>query len=156
MLIWKVIAASPGITRAQIWERVEYDIPVGYAMRRYPASRKAGKNAFIPASTARSYVLSDVLQEMRKRRTITREGAGHDSRYTAVRQPLYRRDPDKIDETGTKAAEHMALAEALRTVEKMLPRRLDRTQRKTGPAVSLSDRECDAVALIARALRAKS
>jgi len=35
MLIWKVIAASPGITRAQIWEQVEHSIPEGYAIRLY-------------------------------------------------------------------------------------------------------------------------
>lgn len=35
MLIWKVMAANPGITRAGIWERIEHDIPAGYALRMY-------------------------------------------------------------------------------------------------------------------------
>jgi hypothetical protein len=159
MLIWKVIEANPGITRAGIWERVEHDIPAGYALRSYAADMaKKGKSleAVAPASKlsrARGFVLTVRLNTMRKGDSVVWEGDGPDRRYTVAQELTYHGNPDAIDETGTKAAEHMAVADALRTVEKMLAK--GSTERKYGPAFVGGRKEYEAVTLLVRTLRAK-
>lgn len=73
--------------------------------------------------------------------------------YHSLRGIDYRGDAEAIDVDGSKAAEHMALADALRTVEKTLARaNLDR---KHGPLVSLGLKEYEAVSLLVKTLRAK-
>ena len=47
MLIWKVIEANPGITQDEIWNRVQDDIPPGYALRCYAASRTRSNKSWI-------------------------------------------------------------------------------------------------------------
>jgi hypothetical protein len=150
MLIWKVIAANPGITRAQIWERIEHSIPAGYARRMYAQDLKKKKSDldtfrsdFLPR--ARGFVLTTRLNTMRKTGSVAWDGAGNARRYTVVRPPIYHGNPEVIDETGTKAAEHMAIAEALRTAEKMLARGIPR-----------KPNEHEAVTLLVKTLRAKS
>lgn len=158
MLIWKVIAANPGISRQDIWEQVEHSIPEGYAQRRYVNARRnrRGVGARTPAPTpsrARHYVLTDALCQMRALGSITWEGDGADRRYNIVREPSYHGNAKAIDETGTKATEHMAIVEALRIAEKMLARaNLDT---KHGPLVYLRRTEYQAVALLVKAVRAK-
>jgi hypothetical protein len=153
MLIWKVIAASPGITRAQIWARVEHDIPAGYAKRRFAKSAKyRASESARNLETARSFVLSKILGDMRNLGTISTEGVGINRRFTAAREPRYHGNPDAIDETGTKAAEHMALADALRACERVLAR--GDPERKSGPAFAGGRKDYAALALVVKALRA--
>jgi hypothetical protein len=71
-----------------------------------------------------------------------------DGRYTATRKPQYFGNLDAIDETGTKAAEHMAVADALRIVEKALAAPYQRH------GDIRSQRLYDAMGVLARALRA--
>ena len=125
MLIWKIIEANPGIDRAGIWERAEHGIPEGYALRRYANSlprdgkRTADISSVQSLARARNYVLGHTLTHMRHSRPpmVGWEGLGNDRRYTALRLPHYVGDPGTVDETGTKAAEHMARADALRILK---------------------------------------
>jgi hypothetical protein len=163
MLIWKVIAANPGITRAEIWERVEHSIPEGYALRAHAAELRKKKprerTAALGLARARGYVLTFRLQQMRQSGNVTWDGDGRARRYAATRQPHYRGNPDAIDETGTRAAEHMAVADALRTAEKWLARAdPDRVARngKRGPVIGPPSRkEYEAVLLVVKTLRAQ-
>jgi len=86
--------------------------------------------------------------------SLSWEGEGIHRRYTVARDLDYHGNPDAIDETGTKAAEHMAVADALRIVEKMLGRA--NMERKHGPLVCLGMKEYQAVTLLAKTLRASS
>lgn len=156
MLIWKVIEANPGIDRAGIWARVEHGIPEGYALRRlrgHEASRGryTRDDSLVYLLRARNYVLSHALSYMRKCHLITWEGDGQDRRYTAAKQPRYVGNPGTIDETGTKGADHMAVADALRTAESLLARN---PHREHGPALMGTRKEKEAVALVVAALRA--
>jgi hypothetical protein len=155
MLIWKVIAANPGITREEIWKQVEHGIPDGYAKRLYARCelKSIADPGAIDLGRARSFILTLRLQNMRTMKHVTWEGGGKDRRYTAATQPVYRGNADAIDETGTKAAEHMALADALRIAEKMLAR--GKPGNRSGPVVCANRREYEAVSLLVRALRAK-
>lgn len=124
MLIWKVIDANPGITRAEIFAKVEDQIPLGYAKRRYDAHyRSRGRGADREASSvgprARLYVLTESLTTMRRTGTIRRES----DQYTVLR-PIgrYQGDPAKVDETGTAAAEHLNTAYAMRTLRSLRAR----------------------------------
>lgn len=154
MLIWKVIAANPGITRAGIWERVEQDIPVGYAVRLQASDRARKKLApRTPGanfSSARGFVLTDVLSKMRKRGNVTWDGDAQFRRYVASRAPGYLGNPDAIDETGTKAAQHMAIADALRVVDKR-----NAIVRADQQVMSLTMKQWRAVMVLADAQRAK-
>ena len=155
MLIWKVIAASPGITRAQIWERVEHDIPAGYAARLYVRHGKTRTRdpSLVRLDRARSFVLTEALKKMRREPAmVTSVGDESDRRYTAVRQPHYYGNPDAVDETGTRAAELMAIADALSVVEKALARCQSPDHRA---APRLYGKLRDAVEILARAQRAK-
>ncbi len=159
MLIWKVIAANPGITRAEIWERVEHDIPAGYAQRLYAGWRKSivANDSPTILPRARRHVLTDVLCQMRKAKHVTWDGDGPDGRrYTAAKQPVYLGNPDVVDETGTRAAEHMAVAEALRVVEKALAQGRPPPSAVGGHGLRLRGQLFDAVEILAKALRAKS
>jgi hypothetical protein len=158
MLIWKVIAANPGITREEIWKRVEHSIPEGYAVRRHSVElRKRGipspDGSALGISKARSYILTYSLQQMRVSQAVTCEGQGKDRLYTVARELHYRGNPDAIDETGTKAGEHMAMAEALRTAEQVIARA---APGRSGPVVCLNRKEYAALGLMVKALRAKA
>jgi hypothetical protein len=162
MLIWKVIAANPGITRAEIWEHVEHSIPEGYATRMYVrnALKSTPEPSGVDLSRARGFVLTLALHHMRRARSVTWEGDGRARRYTVAREIDYKGNAETIDETGTKAAEHMAVAEALRTAEKWLarakPDRLDRNGRR-GPVIGPPSRkEYEALLLVVKTVRAKN
>lgn len=120
MLIWKVIDANPGITREEIFAKVEQGIPAGWAKRRYAVGRNKQdvEVEALSSTRARSYILSETLLTMRRWQSIARDEVG---RYRTLR-PLenYHGDPSKIDHTGTRAAEHLTEAYALRTAEKFL------------------------------------
>jgi hypothetical protein len=154
MLIWKVIAANPGITRAEIWKRVEHSIPDGYAMRVYAqdVASQSRKRRVEPAPLlldgARGYVLTRRLKDMRRGGVITWEGDGNERRYAVARELRYRGNPDAIDETGTKAAEHMAIADALRVVERLLAQG-DKLRTRLG------SRQISAIETLAKAVRSK-
>jgi hypothetical protein len=144
MLIWKVIAANPGITRAQIWERVEHGIPLGYALRvlRHENDRPGSPRRSFE-EYARSRMLTRTLASMKYQGMIAKDGDG----FRALREPWYVGNAEAVDETGTKAAEHMAVAEALRRVERLLA---------TPSAVQKYGRKnCEAMALLVKTLRAK-
>lgn len=120
MLVWKLLSAEPGLTRDEIFARVEHAIHVGNARRAY--ARKSGATGRAPdidTRRARGFVLTSLLHDMRKLGTVERDDAG---RYRAGREPRYSGDPDTIDETGTKAAEHLAHAYAKRAVRAYLAR----------------------------------
>jgi hypothetical protein len=160
MLIWKVIAANPGIARSEIVKRVERGIPAGYAGRRFAhvtgrPKKYAGLDPSGPAylRAARSYVLSCALSDLKRGRNVYSEGPGRDLRYTAIRPPLYFGNADAIDADGDKAGEHMAVADALRTAEKMLGRA--KPDSRSGPIVCVNRREYEALVLVVKALRAK-
>ena len=76
-----------------------------------------------------------------------------DGCYSALRQPWYRGNPDMIDETGNKAAEHLAAADALRIMEKALTRAKPNHPHQS--PLRLTQREYDALVLVVQALRAK-
>jgi len=159
MLIWKVIAANPGITRAEIWKHVEHGIPDGYAIRRYVRARSVGARPPAPTK-ARSYILTDTLNSMRRSGIISGEGDGKDRRYTVAREMNYRGNADAIDETGSKAAEHMAVADALRIAEKWLarakPDRVDSLGRRSVPVLGPPSRkEYEALVILVKAVRAR-
>ena len=158
MLIWKVIAANPGITRAEIWERVEHSIPDGYARRLYVAHKARKYQASDDAGylrAARRGLLSKALWTMVRLGSLAKEGDG----YRSLRKPAYQGNPETVDETGTKAAEHMALADALRVAEKWLARaKPDRADRNGRPGPILgppSRKEYEALMLLVTALRVK-
>ncbi len=161
MLIWKVIAASPGIIRARIWERVEHDIPPGYATRLYSNERaRHGKSiahaSAIDLARARGYVLTLALINLREKGNVSWDGEGNDRRYMAARPPVYRGNPDMIDESGTRAAEHMALAEALRVVEKALAQGRPPPSAVGGHGLRLRGKLFDAVEILAKTVRART
>ena len=159
MLIWKAIAANPGITRAELWQRVEHGIPEGYALRLYATflrtKGRSGPNGSGPdVARARGFVLSDKLKGMRRRGSVTYEGDGDDRHYFPARALDYKGDADAIEIDGSKAAEHLAVADALRTVEKMLARG-DRDRKHGAPLIG-TRRDYDAVAFLVKALRARN
>ena len=86
-------------------------------------------------------------------RSITWEGNGQDRRYTVARELYYWGNPDAIDETGSKAAEHMALADALRALEQMIGRA--NLTRKYGACLTGGRKDYEALVIVVRALRAK-
>ena len=146
MLIWKVIDATTGITRKEIWERVEKDIPPGYALRRYENVRAHRNAPTLPV--ARKYVFNGLLANLERHGAIRSTGAGAERMFIAGRDLWYRGNPDAIDETGTKAADHMAVAEALRVVDKLLASGGSLRSR-------LGSRQIAAIATLAQAARAK-
>jgi hypothetical protein len=149
MLIWKVIAANPGIDRAGIWAKIERQIPEGYALRSYERYRETsgGRLAERGASpqTARRFVLTKALANMRQLGTVTAAGTGDKAAYTVARPPRYLDNAEAVDETGTRLADHMALVEACRTIERMLAR-------AEQPRLSLAERA--AVSLLVSRMRA--
>lgn len=162
MLIWKVIAANPGISRQGIWEQAEHSIPEGYATRMYARNggiKSTPDGSGVDLGRARGFVLTLALHHMRRAQSVTWEGDGRDRRYTVAREIYYKGNPDVIDETGTKAAEHMAVADALRAAEKWLARAdPDRVARngKRGPVIGPPSRkEYEAVLLVVKTLRAQ-
>lgn len=157
MLIWKVIEANPGLSTDEIWERVEHRIPAGYALRRYatsnPSKIKSRQDATSSAPdllrAARRWVLRNRLWEMRRNKSIEQVGDG----YRSLRDIDYRGNAEVIDVEGSKAAEHMAMADALRTVEKMLGKvNLDR---KYGACLQVTRKEYEAIVVLAKWVRAK-
>lgn len=149
MLIWKVVAASPGITRQGIWQRVEHDIPAGYARRLYPDVVPGPMGT----TSARSRVLTNTLGNMCRHGSMQAEGAGRGRRFTVARPLGYHGNPDMVDEPGTRAADHLAEAKALLVMEKAL------TRAKPGRAhqspLRLTQKEYEALVLVVRGLRAK-
>lgn len=130
MLIWKLIETEPGITRDQILAKIGARVPLGYARRRlaaHMASRNAptvrgGQAAVaapslngISADRARRFLVTNSLKGMRASGTVARDGEGA---YRVLRPLRYYGDPETIDITGTKAAEHLDRAYAIRTLRK--------------------------------------
>ena len=122
MLVWKVIHANPGITRQEIFARIEHQIPSGWALRRYTKQAwfRRRKTSCPPAGgqevflrRARGFILSYMLNQMCHKGSITTDGDG----YRTIRQPHYKGNPEHVDETGAKAAEHVNTAYALKTAE---------------------------------------
>lgn len=156
MLIWKVIAARPGITRKQIWERVEHSIPEGYALRIY---QRAGlRSVASPCATdlrrARGFVLTNTLNAMRKLGTVAWEGQGEGRQYAVAREPHYLGNTEAIDVTGNKAAEHLAVADALRTMKRAVAKVNPERRGRPGAALPLSWKEYEALLIMIKALDA--
>jgi hypothetical protein len=144
MLIWKVIAANPGIDRAGLWAKVEHGIPEGYALRKYESQRNRLKSQADGSAgllrAARRRVLYQFLWNMVDLGTLTVEGAGNDRHYTVGRQPRYKGNIDAVDETGTKAGEHMALVDAWHIIADLIAR-CDPQRPKANPKVSIKQAE---------------
>jgi hypothetical protein len=152
MLIWKTIKANPGITRAELWKKVEHGIPEGYAQRMYARHGVKGwsRDGFLlHPERARNYVLMNSLRSLRRSNKIVLV----DGCYSALKQPQYLGDPEVIDVDGNKAAEHMAMADALRTLEKAIARAKPDIPMQS--PVRLTHKEYEALVLVTRALRAK-
>lgn len=119
MLIWKVVNANPGITRQGIWEKIEHEIPTGYALRRYANSQKPTQTLDHEqlVERARRFVLTHALGNMAVKGILGFTAGTRTMRqYVTLREiRRYNGDPDKIDATGTVAAEHLNTAYALRT-----------------------------------------
>lgn len=119
MLIWKVIDANPGITRDEIFAKVEHEIPAGWAKRRYiQAGKIGGAAASVPPilARARRYILTEALASMRRTGRIECDGNGN-----RTLKPLRIRkgegNPDYVDATGDQAANHLNEAYAWRTLQ---------------------------------------
>jgi hypothetical protein len=151
MLIWKTIDASPGITRDEIFEKIEHEIPPGWAKRRYAVEIGRSENVeSLPIMNARRYILTHTLRMMRsKHLSIICDDAGG---YRTLREiKMYRGNRDHVDETGTKAADHINAAYALPVVEKFVARTEELGPRgKSRPTA----KEWDAIKQVARAYRA--
>lgn len=140
MLIWKVIDANPGITADQLFEKIEHQIPSGYALRTYAAKVRANSQrdrrrtrggdadrvASPPLTTAgldprraRWFVQRSVLSRLIKTGVVGTDDGGY-----RIRRPIkrYRGNPDHIDETGTKAGRHLNAAYAYRDAQKAIKR----------------------------------
>lgn len=114
MLVWKVIDANSGITRPEIFAKIEDQIPSGYAIRRYAAAKKSVARA--PATlSARSFVLTETLSRLIRYGSVAKSA---DTKGYWTLRPIkrYFGDPAKVDETGTAAAEHLNTAYAIKTV----------------------------------------
>jgi hypothetical protein len=126
MLIWKTINANPGITRDEIFAKIEDQIPAGWAKRRYIHAYKIrGDDAVSPRILWKSrwYVLRDTLDQMRRQGSVTRDDSG---RYTVLREiRRYKGNPDQVDHTGQAAADHLNRAYAERTVRAAVTRTAD-------------------------------
>jgi hypothetical protein len=162
MLVWKVIAANPGITRQGIWDHVEHSIPAGYATRLYIrcAMKSTPDAGGVDLRRARGFVLTLILQKMRTMGTVVWQGNGKERQYVAHRQPVYFGDPEMIDVDGSKAADHLTVADALRRIEGMLVRaaRAKEAQKRgshSGSWVRGSQKDYDALQVLVKALRAK-
>ena len=117
MLIWKVIDANPGITREEIFAKVEHEIPAGWAKRRYiQAGKIAGNRAESPAilTRARRYILTESLASIRRTRRI--EGSPEGGYETLRPIRFYGGDGERIDATGDQAANHLNERYAWRTL----------------------------------------
>lgn len=123
MLIWKVIHANPGITRDEIFARVEQQIPEGWAKRRYATLYKIPSDRLTSGGIlgrARREMLTLTLQKMRRYGSIERgDGGGYKTRREIRR---YQGNPDAVDETGTRAADHLNAAYALPKAEAAVAR----------------------------------
>jgi len=98
---------------------------------------------------ARSYVLTKTLGQMKLFGSVTKDRDG----FRVLRPLRYHGNPDAIDADGTKAAEHMAVADALRIAERMLAR--GKPDNRSGPTVCATRKEYEALTLVVKALRAK-
>jgi len=123
MLIWKTIEANPGITRDEIFAKIEHQIPAGWAKRKFATHYKITADKLSSAVIlyrARSHVLGDVLKHMRYLKSVARDKDGH---YEVLREILrYRGNPDHVDESGTKAAEQINAVYALPIAEGFVDR----------------------------------
>lgn len=152
VLIWKTIAAHRGITRDELFARIEHEIPDGWAIRalasrreslRRSNARRRGEDAAAqpPASSppstasAREYVFGNRLNRMTRARSIACDGDAFRT-LRDLKPPKF--DPDHVDETGTKAAQQLDTASAWRTV-----RAAQRRMRTTG-STRMTRTECDA------------
>jgi hypothetical protein len=120
-IIWKAIDANPGITRDDLFAKIEHETPPGLANRRYwkvhgvPALGSV-VDQITTTTVARRYVLGDNLQSMCRSGSITKANGG----YRTLRE-LNRRDAaDRVDPTGTSAVDHLNAAYALRTFDAAL------------------------------------
>jgi hypothetical protein len=128
MLIWKMVDANPGITRRELFAKIEHDIPPGWAERRYK-SRKRKQPGTI--AETRWYVLTDTIVSMIRTGSLrrdpppsssARDKAGTARMYVARELQNWAGDASKIDATQTRAATHMKVAYAIQTVRGFLAR----------------------------------
>lgn len=155
MLIWKTIEANPGITRDEIFAKIEHQIPAGWAKRRYlhHQSRSYGAKPIAPDNLdvrrARSFMLGAALGDMRKCGSVARDAGDGYRTLRPIR--LYKGNAEHVDETGTKAAQHLNAAYALPVVENFIARTEDLGPRgKSRPTA----KEWAAIKLVAKAYRA--
>ena len=149
MLIWKVIDANPGITRDEIFAKIEHEIPAGWAKRRYINYRKINADSQSPAlilARARSYVVKDILHQMRQWKSVAQSA---DGTYRTLRPiKCYNGDPASVDATGDHAANHLNEAYAWRTLQAARKR-----FKADSPRLCLTRVEARAFALIMDARR---
>ena len=124
MLIWKVIDANSGITRDEIFAKIEHQIPAGWARRRYvgQAKVKLGAESLghnLTLTRARGFVLTAILKDMRASGSVVRNAGCYET-LREIKQ--YRGNPDHVDETGTKAAEHLNAAYAIPKIRAFIAR----------------------------------
>lgn len=126
-LIWKVIDANPGITRDGVVAKVLPSVPSGWASRRRmpedsPGHRykTLGPQRLVSLDARKRYLIVSTLAKMVSCRSIAKSADGG---YTTLR-PLrnYKGDVDRVDETGTVAADHLNDAYALRVAETWMAR----------------------------------
>lgn len=135
MFMWLVIEANPGITRDELWAKVETQIPAGYAKRRLLRSVKSGW-VHGPAhpdrviSAGRWYVFRVTLDQMRLSGLIVRNG----DCLTVGRRPTYYGNAAALDITNTKAGEHLNRAYARRRLYEAADRLRRQPYGKLNPA----------------------
>jgi hypothetical protein len=123
MLIWKTINANPGITREEIFAKVEHEIPPGWARRRYINHYKiSGDRGSSPLILERSrrYVLRDTLGQLRRDGNVSRDGSGRLFVLREIRR--YNGNPDHVDHASQAAADHLNRAYAERTLRAAVTR----------------------------------
>ena len=149
MLIWKVIDANPGITREEIFAKVEHEIPAGWAKRLYINANKIrvdGTSAARILERARRHAFMQTLAHMRKYGSVAQSAEGNYRILRPIKQ--YNGNPDQVDATGDQAANHLNEAYAWRTLQAARKR-----FNPDSPRLCLSRAEARAFALIMDARR---
>lgn len=85
--------------------------------------------------------------------SVSCEGDNADRRYTVIRELQYFGNPEAIDVHGGNAAQHMALADALRTLEKAAAKVNTDRRGRPGAALPLGWKEYDALLILLKATR---
>jgi hypothetical protein len=149
MLIWKTINANPGITRDEIFVKIEDQIPAGWATRRYINVEKIhvddASSTWI-LRRSRRYILRDTLDQMRKHGSVNRDDSGGHTVLREIRR--YNGNPDHVDHTGQIAADHLNEAYAWRKLQAARKR-----FKPDSPRLCLTRVEARAFALIMDARR---